>query len=566
MVVFAPQNVIKDPPFIKLDIICCRNLLIYFSQELQKKILPLFHYSLRNIGILFLGSSETVGSFTDLFTIQDKKWKLFQRNSANAVTPALNFPTTGPALTMTENEIQEPLSVVKDLNSSKLLQAIMSQSNLPPSVVADAQANIVYIHGRTGHFLEPAQGESSLNIVDMARSGLKEVLASALRKIANDRKEIVINNLKIQDNGNYVEINLHLKPLPDFQARYRGLVLVIFEMIDKGKKVPKQSAPARKKRNDEVKLLEDELRYTKENLQVTIEEMEASNEELKSTNEELQSTNEELQSTNEELETSKEELQSLNEESATVNSELQCRIDELTAANDDIKNLLDATDIATLFLDIDLNIRRFSAKTKELFPLTKTDIGRAIAHFTSNLKDVDLLPYFNKTLADLEKQEVEVCDKEGCFYRVKIRPYRTLNNVIDGLVITFEDITELKQLYNAQRLATVVRDSNDAITVQDFSGNILAWNKGAEKIYGYSEAEALNMKIDQIVPKTIRKEELDKLYARFKKEETPSYITERIDRDGNIFKVWLTVTRLHDQDGNPTCIATTERDMRLLSS
>jgi two-component system CheB/CheR fusion protein len=559
MVVFAPQNVIKDPPFTKLDMICCRNLLIYFGIDLQKKLLPLFHYSLRPEGLLFLGSSETIGQFTDLFAMCDKKWKIFSRKNGAKITSALDFPAPGPAITMPEKEAPAVLKAVKDINSNHLMKAILSQSDIPSCAVVDDKANIIYIHGHTGRFLEPAQGESSINILDMARPGLKAALSNAMRQMASDRQEIVINNLQVKENGGHVAINLILKPLRDFQTGHRGLMLVVFEEITEARKRKevKKIAQSRQKKSDEVKRLEDELQYTRENLQTTIEELETSNEELKSTNEELQSTNEELQSTNEELETSKEELQSLNEESATVNSELQSRIDDLMAANDDIKNLLDATDIAILFLDINLNIRRFSAKTTQIFPLAQTDMGRPISHFTSNLKDVDLLSYFSRTLDDLEKQEVEVSDNQGRVYRVRIRPYRTTNNVIDGLIITFEDITTLRQIDATRRLAAVVKGSNDAITIQDLFGKIIAWNKGAEKIYGWSEEDVLGMNISTIVPA----EKNEEILAAVKEKEMGSFETTRVTKDGRVLDMFVTVTRFDNDSGTPVAIATTEKDI-----
>ncbi len=240
------------------------------------------------------------------------------------------------------------------------------------------------------------------------------------------------------------DINLIVRPLPQIQGGLRGLMLIIFDEIPgkRGKKVSQSSIETKTAKNLDLKRLEDELHYTRENLQTTIEELETSNEELKSTNEELQSANEELQSTNEELETSKEELQSLNEESSTVNSELQARIDELVSANDDIKNLLDATDIATIFLDIDLNIRRFTPLIGKFFHLTPSDVGRSIEHFASTLKDVDIRECAGKVLKTLDKHESVIEDGEGQKYRMRVRPFRTVGNMIEGVVVTFLNVTE----------------------------------------------------------------------------------------------------------------------------
>jgi two-component system CheB/CheR fusion protein len=289
----------------------------------------------------------------------------------------------------------------------------------------------------------------------MARPGLKAGLTNAIQKMSIKRMEMVVKNLRVQNNGDSQDINLILRPLPDIQSGYRGLMLIIFDEIhgkvsEKNKiKTAHHLKDDRQENSQDLKRLEDELRFTRENLKTTIEELETSNEELKSTNEELQSANEELQSTNEELETSKEELQSLNEESSTVNSELQGRIDELVSANDDIKNLLDSTDIATIFLDIDLNIRRFTPLIGRFFHLTHSDIGRSIEHFASTLKDLDIKEHARQVLKDLEKYESVVEDTERQKYRMRVRPFRTVNNVIEGVVITFDNVTEFKKMVDA---------------------------------------------------------------------------------------------------------------------
>lgn len=569
MVVFASQNVTKDPPFTKLDLLCCRNMLIYFGPELQKKLLPLFHYSLKADGMLFLGSSETIGQATDLFTPLNRKLKIFKRQpTKRAVHSVLDFSPAEEIVQIPQKEATQPLEPSKGVNTVKLLQAILSQSDMPACVIIDDSSNIIYIHGRAGRFLEPAEGETSINILKMAKPGLKAGLTSAIRKMTVERQEVIVKDLQVKENSGYITIDLIVRPLPDLQTGRCGLMMVIF---DKGspqeKKVVTSTKQMHKKKSDAVKKLEGELQHTRENLQITIEELETSNEELKSTNEELQSTNEELQSTNEEMETSKEELQSLNEESATVNSELQGRIDDLVFANDDIKNLLDATQIATLFLDIDLNIRRFTSIMTKIFPLTATDTGRPISHFSSSLKDVDLQQYAKQVLIDLDKQDAVVRDTVGTVYRMRLRPYRTVNNVIDGVVITFEDITELQQLLNKEkRLAAIVKDSNDAITLQDTMGNIIAWNNGAVKLYGFSEEEALKMNSNDLLPRPKEKVKKILLGARGEEEEEEvSVVTERQAKNGKIITVWLTVTKLFDEKKRLAYIASTERDLSKLS-
>jgi len=306
------------------------------------------------------------------------------------------------------------------------------------------------VHGRTGKFLEPAAGKVSVNIIEMARQGFKVELANTIRRVSLNNKEFIYSGLQVPRNGDYVYLDLIVRPILE-ESGLNGLKMVIFEETfqpSKTAQVKAKRAKVSKKSMKEEKL-ELELQYTRENLQTTIEELETSNEELKSTNEELQSTNEELQSTNEELETSKEELQSLNEETVTVNVELQSRIDELSKVNDDLKNLLDSIEIAAIFLDIDLNIRRFTPSATTIIHLELMDVGRPLNHFATNLIDVNLTKDAEKVLKDLAVLEREVKSKGGEVYRMRLRPYRTINNVIDGVVITFEEISVQKKVADA---------------------------------------------------------------------------------------------------------------------
>ncbi|MBU4261692.1 MAG: PAS domain-containing protein [Proteobacteria bacterium] len=429
MVVFAVQSIIKNPPFTKLDLLCCRNLLIYLGPELQKRLIPLFHYSLKPAGILFLGTSEAIGQAHDLFAIADRKWKIYRRKPLTVdARQVMELPAVPVIKQSAKPVLLEPIRKAEELSAFQLVETILKQVNAPPCVIIDEASNIIYVHGRTGRYLEPAMGKASVNILEMARPGLKMDLEAAIRTVAASQQECVRQGVAIEHNGGHLAIDLTVKPVRGHRA-LRGLMMVIFKETDsplEKKSALKQSRAGTK--NATVETLEQELRYTKENLQTTIEE-------LKSTNEELQSTNEELQSTNEELETSKEELQSLNEEAATVNAELQSRIDELSKINDDMKNLLDSTEIATIFLDIDLCVRRFTPKALGIIPLTSGDFGRPINHFATSLIDMDLAEDAHEILQNLGMKEKEVRSKNGAFYRIRTRPYRTINNVIDGVVI-----------------------------------------------------------------------------------------------------------------------------------
>jgi two-component system CheB/CheR fusion protein len=309
-----------------------------------------------------------------------------------------------------------------------------------------------------------------------------------------------------------------------------------------------------------VQQLENDLRATREDLQSTIEELESSNEELKASNEEVMSMNEELQSTNEELETSKEELQSLNEELTTVNSQLQDKVEDLDAANSDLTNLMAATDIATVFLDTELRIKRFTPPTSRLLNLLATDIGRPFRDFAPRFEDEDLLRDAERVLETLARSEKEVHTDEDHWYLRRILPYRTRDDRISGVVITFIDVTErMAAEAQARRLATVLRDSNDAVIVSDLDGRITAWNRGAEHAYGYSEAEALKMNMRDLIPEPHKGSVADIVSRITRGEEIEAFEAPRLTRDGGQLEVWVTLTALKDETGAPIAIARTER-------
>jgi len=454
-VVFTTQSLIKDPPFTKLDLLSCRNVLIYFSAELQKKLFPVFHYSLNEKGILFLGSSETIGQFNDYFEILDKKWKFYKRKQINkqgftpfqlSSTLEINDPmvNTTPASSLSTNSYRE--------NVLELVEIVLKKSAAAPCVVIDNDKNILYVHGRLGHYLEPAEGHSLNNLLEMARtSSLKNELINCIHKAESNNHDIAKNVTYEGADGGKSTFTLKVIPLEPVGS-FKKIKMVVFDSL------PKDISDQRQKtlhRESPISInitdLQQQLTTSRHNLEITIHELETSNEELKSSNEELQSTNEELQSTNEELETSKEELQSLNEESTTVNAELQSRMDELSQTNDDIKNLLDSTQVATLFLDAKLQIRRFTPAMTNIINLMQSDIGRPINHFASNLCDLKLSEYAAKVLTSLETINLEVNDKAGNYYSMRLLPYRTSNNVIDGVVISFNTVTERKQIENALR-------------------------------------------------------------------------------------------------------------------
>jgi len=437
MVVFAPQNVVSDPPFTKLDILTCRNLLIYFGAQLQKKLLPLFYYALNRGGLLLLGSAETVGNFNHLFAPLNNKARLYQRLDQTLSVNELEFPGT-----MTRAPHNDLPPSERPENLGQLADQLIQQTWAPAAVLVNAEGDILYFSGRTGKYLEPAAGKTNINIHAMAREGLREALTGVIRKALTDPLPILLDGLRVGTNGGTQIVNVVVQAIDKPEA-LRGQVIIVF------KDAP--TPPARRRTGKKVEsethaALQQELQQTREALQVTHEEMQTSVEELKSSNEELQSTNEELQSTNEELTTSKEELQSLNEELQTVNAELQSKVDDLTWVRNDMTNLLNSTEVATVFLDSEMKLRRFTTFATKLFKLIPGDVGRPLSHVVTDLDYSQLKDDALEVLRTLVFQEKEVSTHDGRWYRARIMPYRTQDNVIDGVVITFTDITEIKLL------------------------------------------------------------------------------------------------------------------------
>jgi two-component system CheB/CheR fusion protein len=445
MVVFAPQNLIMDPPFNKLDIFCCRNLLIYLGPELQKRLIPLFHYILNPGGVLFLGSSESIGSFTKLFTAVAAKERIFRRCESGVPGDPPDFPAVfTPASGYRPKEPAESYRPAESFQS--LADQMLKARYAPPAVLVNEQGDIVYVSGRTGKYLEPAAGKANWNIIAMAREGLRYDLTSALQKVVRTKGSVTVRAVKsgVGHDAHAVDILVEAVLEPKELA---GMVLVVFSEALSQPGIPgKEGTGVRTELTARRKNLEWELRHARGQLKANHEEMQNSQEELRAMNEELQSTNEELQSTNEELTTSKEEMQSLNEELQTVNAELQSKLDEITSANNDMKNLLNSTDIATVFLDNDMRVRRFTLQAKAIFQLIPGDVGRPITDLASKLVYPALEQDAQEVLRTLAVSEKAVSTKDGRWFTARIMPYRTLDNRIDGVVITFADITVAKKL------------------------------------------------------------------------------------------------------------------------
>jgi two-component system CheB/CheR fusion protein len=498
MLVFAIQDIIKDPPFSRIDMISCRNLLIYMGEELQKKLIPLFHYSLNQNGYLMLGASETIGSFVDLFTVVDRKWRVFQRKEDPSYHQSLANHYILP-LVPNNNVIQanKDDKIEARVGIRELTERLLLDSYLPSCVIINEKYDVIYFHGRTGKYLEPASGEARMNILEMAREGLKPKLTTAIRKAISENRDVSYEGLKIKTNGDIQVINLVVKPIPKRTSTER-LMMIVFEDQTLSEPLELSETPFKPNGENSIRIeeLEQELRSSKEYLQTTIEELETANEELKSTNEELQSSNEELQSTSEEMETSKEELQSVNEELVTVNVELEKKIEQLSKVNNDMINLLASTKIGTIFLDNELNIQRFTPAATQFVNLIQSDVGRPFSHIASNLAYENLTQDAKEVLDTLISKQFEVQTNDDLWYSVQIMPYRTTENVIEGVVLTFGDIThqkktELKAQDAREYVENIVATIHESLLVLDGDLRILSANRSFYRTFKITSEETI---------------------------------------------------------------------------
>ncbi len=509
MVVFAQHNIIMHPPFTNLDIISCRNLLIYMDPELQQKLFGLFYYSLNHEGILMLGTSETLGVQSHLFTPVDSGLKIFKRSEASLNPQLFDFPSS---YTRTKSgNIENTESDKPIMNIQTLADQLLLQQFAPAGVLVNENGDIIYISGRTGKYLEPAVGKANLNIFAMLRPGFENDFAIAFRKAVMNKEAVVLHHVKIGTNGGTITLNVNIqwirKPEPLF-----GKLMIIFTEVPQ----PAETKPPQKKGKKSVTSireteLEQELQHTREEMQNIMEEMQTSQEELKSTNEELQSTNEELQSTNEELTTSKEEMQSLNEELQTVNAELMAKVEDYSRVNNDMKNLLNSTDIATLFLDKELNIRRYTIQATKIFKLIKSDIGRPFTDQVSQLIYPTLSEDATEVLRTLIFIEKQIPTKDGRWFSIRIMPYRTFDDRIDGLVITFIDISKLKLVEEKsqkmnQENQMLIESSSKVILKITAGWQVIEFNSVAETFFGKKREDVTGQNFMELfIPEEIRK-------------------------------------------------------------
>jgi two-component system CheB/CheR fusion protein len=497
MVVFAVQNVIKDPPFTKLDLLSCRNLMIYLTPELQDQLIPAFHYALKAGGVLFLSPSESIGNHVELFSSIDRKWKFYR---AEKSTTANRIPINSSSdWTVTQKNYRampdEIITTFKETNFAELTRRLLVQFFAPASVITDLKGNIIYVHGDTGKYLRPAAGHASLNVIDMSREGLNLDIYAAIHSTVNTGISVINQEMFVKTNDDLTKVSLSVRLIPSSETNQSLLLISFQDVISpkiRRKRITKSQEVGR------TQELEHELAYLKESYQSSVEEQQASNEELKSTNEELQSTNEELQSTNEELETSKEELQSVNEELITVNSELQVKIEQLAGIQNDMKNLLDNVNIGIIFLDRYLTIRRFTRDAVKIYRLVPSDVGRPLNDIKSIGESDGLLTAAQAVLDSLIPYEQEMQISENVWMLARIQPYRTLDNVIDGVVLTFTDITARMNANIVQhtseremeaRLALILGSAELAAWDWNIETDCVVFNEHWLKMHGFESNE-----------------------------------------------------------------------------
>jgi two-component system CheB/CheR fusion protein len=509
--VFARHNVLTEPPFSRIDLVSCRNLLIYLGQEMQQRVIPILHYALQPKGVLWLGNSETIGSYRDLFELEETRHKIYRKKPSTtrlAIAPVVQgfrrdpHPEPGAAPGGRD-------TTIVGLEVQKEADRLLLAKYAPASVVVGADFEILQFRGNTGLYLAPAPGRASLNVMKMLREGLLVAVRAALHKAKKDEVPVRKEGLRVKTNGSYEDINIEVVPVQASSGN--RCFLILFEdaaarragrASEKAKEstTRARASEERERAGHESDRLKQELAATREYLQSVIEQQEAANEELQSANEEVQSANEELQSINEELETSKEEVQSSNEELATVNEELNHRNTELALINNDLVNLLSSVQMAIVIVGPNLRIRRFTPAAERMLNLIPADVGRPIKDLNLNLSIADFERKLEEVIDTVAPKDFEVLDKGGRWHSLRLRPYRTLDNKIDGAVIVLVDIDDLKR--NEERLsrhAQMLEQAHEPMLIWELDGGIVYWNKAAEAVYGYAAAEALGRKTRELL-------------------------------------------------------------------
>ncbi|HEY0074224.1 MAG TPA: PAS domain S-box protein, partial [Abditibacteriaceae bacterium] len=570
MVLFANHNLIKDPAFSRLDLVTCRNLLIYLNPAAQERVIETFHFALHPGCWLFLGSSETVDGASDLFSVANREFHIFQSRhiAARSYPVPSSIPNFGTgAVVETEARVQAKANRgVERITYGELHQQLVERY-APPSLVVNEEYEIVHLSERAGHFLQVAGGEPSNNLLKLIRPELRLELRSALYQAANHKTNVKVRNLKFRSGERTEIVNIHVRPVLNGNDAARGFILVIFEPTPRSggdEEVLHAGDEEVLHAGDKplARRLEEELIHVKAQLRSSNEQHEAQAEELTASNEELQAMNEELRSTAEELETSKEELQAINEELTTVNQELKIKIEEVTLTRNNLQNLINSTNIGTIFLDSSLRVHLFTPAAREIFNLIPTDSGRPLSDITHRLEYDGLTEDAEMVLEKLQFIEREVRTDDGRFWMMRLSPYRTEEDRVNGVAITFFDITERKRSEVDRRfLAAVIDSSQDSILTVNFDGVITSWNRAAERLYGYSAREALGQSLDALVfPRNFQQvlSNIDEIKHGHKVEVFDSI---RVRKDGRDVNLEVMMSPVKDEAGKVIGVSTIARDV-----
>jgi two-component system CheB/CheR fusion protein len=561
VITFAPQNLIGDAPFSRLDLVACRNVLIYLEPDVQMKVIALFHFALVDGGYLVLGPAESIGQATDRFEPVSKTWRVYRRSGAGGGVEIPILAVDAPHAPAAPRGEQTRRSVAI---AERLHRALLADF-APAAVLINPRHEILSLQGPVVEYLEFPAGEPTRDLLSMARSGLRTAIREACESALRARGAAINVEARVKREGRYVPCVVTARPVAGENGA-PGLLLVTFQ----DRPARGAAAPPTRRRPGSARgaasivgQLEHELTATREDLQGTIDELQAANEELKASHEEVMSMNEELQSTNEEMETSKEELQSLNEELSTVNSQLQDKVNELDRANSDMLNLLASSEIATVFLDADLAIKRFTLSTTKVLNLLPTDLGRPFRDIAPRVTDVTLLDDCRHVIEKLTPIEAIVRVDHAQAYLRRVLPYRTADHRIEGVVITWVDITaRLASEAESRHLSVVLRDSNDSVVLLDLAGRIIGWNRGAERLSGYTEAEALTMRAADLIPAGQPDPAADLLRQIIRGDMASGSVeVKRTAKDGQPRDLWLTLTLLRDATGQPDAVVATGRDV-----
>ena len=566
MVVFAQHNLIKDPPFTNIHFLSCRNVLIYLQPVLQKKILELFNFSLVKEGLLLLGTSETVGDMAEYFDVVSAKAKLYKSKGkqklvgfASTSTTLLNYPTYPTNLSRTHNGY----NIQEDRILDRFIKAV-ADDILPFTLIVNENMEISHIFGDAKDYLTYPSGKLVANLTKIVKKELSIPIATGLQKALKGNNEIILSNIRNREKDVLRTFRLVFKPLPGRKNQENLVAVMLTETVETSKSLESEplTYDVSQDANQRILDLEQELQFTRENLQATVEELETSNEELQATNEELLASNEELQSTNE-------ELQSVNEELYTVNAEHQGKIVELTLLNNDLDNLFNSTNIATLFLDENLDIRRFTPKLQSIFHIMESDLYRPFFHLTHSIQNLDVLAIVKSVNDDHISFDQEIQLTNGHWYLMRVIPYAISERENAGVILTFIDVNQLKRTQfelhkreqeETKRLAKFVQFSSDAVCLLEMDGKIITWNKGAENLYGWTEKEALQMNFKQLIPKS------EKQYAKrgvdqlLEGKSLSSFKAKRLTKSGIFTDVLASACIFYPEDTSRKLIALTERD------